>query len=91
LIADLVDTRKIEPIEAALRVGEALGALAANFEPAARLRLQAVIEVVEERAEQSPPGQRIGYAHTILINMLVPLLIGALAHWPYSAGWGWGY
>ena len=83
---------KIEPIEAVLRVGEALGALLANFEPGGKVEaLQAVIEVVEERAEQSPPGQRIGYAHTILINMLVPLLIGALAHWPYSAGWGWGY
>jgi len=27
---------------------------------------------------------------TILIVVLVLLLIGALPHWGYSTGWGWG-
>jgi len=27
---------------------------------------------------------------TILIVILVLLLIGALPHWGYSSGWGWG-
>jgi hypothetical protein len=26
---------------------------------------------------------------TILIILLILLLIGALPHWPYSAGWGY--
>jgi hypothetical protein len=27
---------------------------------------------------------------TILIIVLILVLIGALPHWPYSAGWGYG-
>jgi hypothetical protein len=27
---------------------------------------------------------------TLLIVVLVLLLIGALPHWGYSSGWGWG-
>ena len=27
---------------------------------------------------------------TILIILLVLLLVGALPHWGYSSGWGWG-
>lgn len=27
---------------------------------------------------------------TILIIILVLLLVGALPHWGYSSGWGWG-
>lgn len=27
----------------------------------------------------------------ILIILLVVVLVGALPHWPYSSGWGYGY
>lgn len=27
---------------------------------------------------------------TILLVILIPLLIGALPNWPYSASWGYG-
>lgn len=27
----------------------------------------------------------------ILIIVLILLVIGGLPHWPYSAGWGYGY
>lgn len=28
---------------------------------------------------------------TILLIILILILIGALPHWPYSRGWGYGY
>ena len=27
---------------------------------------------------------------TVLVVLLILILIGALPHWPYSAGWGYG-
>lgn len=28
---------------------------------------------------------------TVLIVILIVLLLGALPHWPYAQGWGYGY
>lgn len=27
---------------------------------------------------------------TVLLVLLILLLVGAIPHWPYSAGWGYG-